>query len=188
MAGPSARIELHEIAEMIQALGKLKVAQAIRSGVDFGLMAMTRDVIANRMSGQYLGVVTGTARRSIRDRSRRSAEKVIGEFGSPLGYVRAHELGFSGTVQIPAHIRRLVQVRGRSGRVTKRGLRAYKRALREGRKTYAHVKPHSRTLNLRARHFLRDALQGKLPLLGSAIERALLRLAQTGVVPKPGEL
>lgn len=188
---------------------EVKAPETLREAVYVSIVSMMRDAIKNKMTGQYLGVVTGTARRSIagqaagskapptyaamqseaQSRTRLAGTRIVGEFGSPLGYVRAHEEGFAGTVQVPGHTRRIVSlVTNARGRVTTKSAKEYRKAVAAGRKTIALVRPHAMRMNIRAKHFLRDSLREGVPGLERRLERSILILAKTGRPASPSEL
>ena len=145
------------------------------------LLDMVRDVIVNRLSGQYLKKRTGGAQRSVAaSPSAVVAGNVVrGQFGSSLLYVRAHEEGFEGIVGVRAHTRR---VRSRDVRARVAGRR---RRVATG---VAFVRAHTRKMSLRARRFLADTLQQRIAGLDPRMVRAILILAQTGRIPVPGQL
>jgi len=154
------------------------------------MAAFVRDVQRNRLSGQYLRVVTGTARRSIEGKTTVLADRIRGEAGSALDYVRAHEEGFDGRVQVRPHVRGLRPVATRS----RASARRLKKHLRAGRASFAHVRAHSRELHIRAKRFIAHSAEvlagtraaesaGSFPTLGQAARAGLLHLAETGKAP-----
>jgi len=160
--------DLQEIKRAIAAVSEPAADSSIRAAMQASVQAMMRDVILNRMTGQELGVVTGTARRSMRGRTWENSRRVVGEFGSPLGYVRAHEIGFHGPVGVRAHER----TRG---------------------STTHPVRAHTRNVNIRARHFMRNSLSketrgGSGSKLTRRIVKALRIAAKQGRIPRAGEL
>lgn len=159
----TVRIKLDEVLRVVEKLERPKVERAISAGLKRGMLAIERDVIRNKMSGQYLGVVTGTARKSIRSEVRKRRDRILGVVGSPLNYVRAHEEGFRGVVDVRAHERTR---RGRTHR----------------------VQAHSRQVNMRARHFLRDSVRENVEETERKILESLVRLLETGKVSAPGSL
>jgi len=194
-------VTFEELQKLVGDVGR-KAPAAMRVAMQAAVQAMLRDVVKNRMSGQYLGVVTGTGRRSVQASGSvsGSGDALRGVIGSPLGYIRAHERGFSGPVQVRAHTRRRAALETRRGKATKKSAAAVKARLRAGRSGYAHVRAHTRQVNIRARRFLRDTVlqeAGSLPgLLGGGGDapftrravRALQILAITGKLPKVKEL
>ena len=147
---------IDEFAAQLRKTDQASLVETVRRSVSLSINAMIADVVRNKMSGQYLGVITGTARRSITGGVRATPQSVTGEFGSGLIYVRAHELGFRGTVAVKAHNRT-------SGT--------------------ARVRPHQRVMNMRARRFLRDSLEQGIPGLDKRLRVALQYLITTGQVP-----
>lgn len=193
-------VSLDQLQEMFAKLGA-KVPAAMRAAMNASVWSMIRDVVANRLSGQYLRVRTGTARRSMHGHVEDSGESVRGYIGNPHEYVRAHEMGYQGPVQVRAHTRQLARLeRNRGGKVTKRSAAAYKKRLRKGYAMTAHVRAHTRQVNIRARRFIRDTLDleampysatraaGRGSRLDRRVIRALEILLDSGRVPKTGEL
>ena len=145
------RIDLKELTKLLdRSTDRPGVLAAATRGLGKGMLLVQRDIVANRISGQYLGVVTGTARKSIGTQVRTLRDRVQGFVGSPLGYVRAHELGFSGPVPVRAHSRTL---RGNTH----------------------DVRAHERYVNMRARHFIRDSLRDKKDGVRLQVRDALQR-------------
>ena len=194
-------VSLKELIGLIGQAGR-KAPQAMQVAMRAAVQAMIRDVVRNRISGQYLGVDTGTGRRSVRSSgsTESGAGAIRGVIGTPLRYMRAHEQGFKGPVQVRAHTRRNLALSVRKGQLTKKSARALKARIKAKRQSVAHVRAHTRQVNIRARRFLRDTLlqeSGKLPsLLGGSstapltrrVVRALSILTITGRLPKVSEL
>lgn len=166
------KVTFDELRALIERLGD-RLPAVVRPAVVASSQAMLRDVVLNRMSGQYLGVVTGTGRRSMEARVAEAANRLSASISNPLGYIRAHEEGFKGPVSVRAHTRRL-KARGRAGK---------KKAA-----TVAHVRAHTRVANIRARHFMRDTVlqeAGRLPSAGTGvapIERRVVRALEIFLV------
>lgn len=106
---------------------------------------LSRDVKANKLSGQVLKVKTGTLRRSIDWNVSNDGGKVVGKVSTNLKYGRAHEFGFQGEESVRAHIRTITQAFGKQIPATE-----------------VNVSEHSRRVNLPARSFLRSALADML--------------------------
>ena len=127
---------------------------------------MDRYLVVNRMSRrspETLGVITGTARRSIAHNSGVVGDKAFAEISSPLRYVRAHDQGFQGIAKVRAHQR---TAKGRT----------------------ATVRGHQRRMNMRARRFFLKTLQVNKPGTEARVVRALKILARTGRIPNFAEL
>lgn len=140
-------------------------------------------VIVNKLSGQSLNRVTGTAQRSIMASPQVEAldNGARGVFGSNLGYVRAHNDGFDGTVQVPEHERRRLRHRAkRTGRVLKR-------AVEDDPTSRITVRAHSRTMHVRARRFFNETMEEIRPVIRERMYRAVEAAARTGKVPTPAE-
>ena len=201
MADVRRTVSIEELSKRLGDLQK-KLPAAARAAMRSSVWAMIRDVVMNRMSGQYLGVVTSTARRSMHATVERRGDSVRGVIGNPHDYVRAHEMGFHGPVQVRAHTRQLARLeRGvRTGKVTKKSARKYKARRKKGYAMSASVRAHTRQVNIRAKRFIRDTLADEaVPYSAtraqagnSRIERRVLRaleiLAETGKTPKAADI
>ena len=198
-------VTFKELQRLVDLAGR-KAPEAMRVAMKAATQGMVRDVVKNRMSGQYLGVVTGAGRRSVQSSGsvEGSGETVRGVIGSPFKYIKAHEQGFKGQVQVPAHTRRLnltrvIQKGKRAGQRVKRGEKQRLQSALSGRKTSTTVRAHTRQMNIRARRFLRDTvlqeagglpglLSGGEPPFTRRVVRALSILALTGRLPKTSQL
>jgi hypothetical protein len=199
-------VTFEELQRLVDLSGR-KAPQAMRVAMKAAVQSMLGDVVKNRMSGQYLGVVTGGGRRSVQTSGSvaGTGERVQGVIGSPLKYIKAHEQGFQGSVQVPAHTRRLNLTRviskgKRAGERVKRGEKARLAfSQKHGRKSSTIVRAHTRQMNIRARRFLRDTvlqeagglpglLSGGEPPFTRRVVRALSILALTGRLPKTSQL
>lgn len=185
MIDPQIRIDLDDLEEMTEAYGT-KLAKSVRVGVREAILLNVRDVTKTKLRGQYLNRRTGTLIRSVTaSRSDEMTETMVrGSFGTHLDYGKAHEVGFRGQVQVAAHTRRLVRTRtNRQGQLSKKSAKALKRKLQRGLKTTAHVRAHSRRVNIRPRYYLRDTLRENIGKTKQRVIRALLVLGRTGKVP-----
>lgn len=191
MNGPTIKIDTAELRALLENVSSTPVlSAAVGNAVRLSLLAMASDVQRNKMSGQYLGVVTGTARRSITVTPVTIiGGTVSGAFGSHLTYVRAHEEGFRGWVNIPPHVRRLkVTRKTKSGaRVTISEKQRLQYAL-QGLKTVTHVGRSRRWMNIRARHFMRASLHEGVPAAQRRIARAITILLMRGRVASNAEM
>jgi hypothetical protein len=160
------------------------------------ILGMVAHVTKNKLRGQYLHRRTGTLIRSITaSPAFQSSEEVVrGTFGSNLDYARAHEEGFSGKVQVKAHLRKLAPrklLKARrlaSGEMILRAkdVRRNRRIARRSR--FAHVRPHSRQVDIPAKHFLADTVADKTAETGANVRKAVLLLAETRRVPTLSQL
>lgn len=199
----SKTITIEELEKLVGQVGR-KLPVLAKTAMQASMWAMVRDAVVNRMSGQYLGIVTGKGRQSV-DASGQvtaSGNRIAASLGSPFGYIRAHEEGYVGPAKVPAHTVRGHRIRAHSRRAHTR---------RDGVKVKAHnvrahkigprsVRAHTRQLNIRARRFLRDTLRqeaGDIPaLLGGGdtapVARRLIRAmriyVEGGRMPKAAEL
>lgn len=197
-----ATVRTVTLEELGVVLGELtaRAPEALRSAVEAHVMDLLRQVLVEHMTGQDLGVVTGTARRSMvgltgpgralpvgaipaaaTSGTAYRADRIVGAVGSPLAYVRAHEEGFSGSVNVRAHVRKRM---GRSEALTPSGRRSRKRVVTG----FANVRAHSRMMDVKAKHFVKksiEEIQGRLP---DRVHSALLFLASTGRVPTAADV
>ena len=158
---PEARRALARIERFPDAMGRAIAATLDRENE----MTVGRSV-EHYLSGprpRRLGVRSGRLRRSIR----RLPTKVRGNavesaIGTNVEYAGAHERGFSGSVQVPAHSRTVTQAFG----VPIAPVRAQVRA-------------HSRQVRIPARPFLRPAVADRIPDYETSLSRAIVRAAQT---------
>lgn len=134
------------LAAVLRSYGE-KVQTAIVQSVGRSALRLQREVMQNRLSGQVLNVRTGNLRRSIHQRVTNTGSAVIGEVNTNVRYGKAHEYGFSGTVNVKASLRQVRQ--------------AFGRPLKSPR--YIQVRAHSRNVRLPERSFLRTALRDIKP-------------------------
>lgn len=139
-----------------------QVQQAAHAAIGRSVLRLQSHIRRNKLSGQVLGVRTGTLRRSI-DQAvvTASSNRVTGEVGTNLKYGIAHEYGFNGSVNVKAHLRQIKQ--------------AFGRPLKQP--VFVPVRAYSRHVSLPERSFLRSALKDLQPAieadLRGAIERAI---------------
>lgn len=108
-----------------------------------------------------LGVVTGRLRRDLHaEPAKVTASGFSSRIGSNVEYFRAHELGFSGTVQVKAHQRSAYTMASRGYSVLEQSVRA-----------------HSKKLNIPARMPLMTAIgQHSQRIIAIALDRAIKSL------------
>lgn len=189
------RLDAQQIIDRFRFLGQALVP-TVYNAMLVSANRMLRDVVQKRMSGPrgapgILGVVTGTARRSMIDLVELQKETISAIIGSPLSYVKAHELGYHGPQNVRAHMRRRLGAAkaisiapATRGQIVKRG--AITRAQRA--KGPIMVKAHTRKVNIVAKHFIRDTIfAAKLPT-ETRIVNALLIAAKTGKVPTAAQI
>jgi len=169
MADFTVTIDLEGMRKRLLALGTRPLTDTMLAVVRLTLQHWLRSTV-EKISGPYLRVPSGSARRSIiADVAAPAGDGVVGRFGSPLRYVRAHELGFRGKVKVRAH-QRFMKL------PTRRGA------------TQVTVRAHQRVMNLRARRFMRDSIAEDLPGLPARTRRALILLARNGSAPSLSEI
>ncbi len=90
---------------------------------------------------------------------------VVSSIGTNVKYAGVHEEGFTGTVQVPGHQRRLSETLSFrfGGKTTRRQV--------QGRDSF--VRPHSRKMNLPARRFMARTIEERLPEYVEAIGKAV---------------
>lgn len=79
----------------------------------------------------------------------------IGSFNVP--YAHVHEFGYRGQVSIPAHVRRIDQVYGRS--IPEKSI---------------NIRAHSRQMNIPARPYLRPAVKRATPYIIDELRKSLI--------------
>jgi hypothetical protein len=159
-----------------------RIRKSLLVAVSVTTLRMTRWVTTRKLLGQYLNRRTGTAIRSISASPSwwPTDDGAGGQFGSNLDYVKAHEQGFKGTVQVREHERRLFRYRSKRGKALKRRKRI------EG--ALATVKAHPRNVDIRARHFFRDTLKEQKPAFNVRLRKAILVATRLGRVATPSDL
>ena len=129
-----------------------------RKLLEFGINAQAtskKDYLSNH-SETTLGVVTGRLRSSIALTFKKEENISEVSIGTNVKYGVVHEKGFTGTVSIPSFSRR-VRSRDIRGFVGEK-----KRILNKGTGI---VRAHTRKLDIKARPFLRPAVENNLPWL-----------------------
>lgn len=116
-------------------------------------------VVGEKLSGQVLKTRTGTLRRSITQRVEDNGSSIIGIVGADMStakYAAAHEYGFTGTVEVREHVRRITQAFGRP--ITPREVL---------------VASHSMRMNIPERSFLRSSLSEMEPDILAGLNEAV---------------
>ena len=188
-------LDIGAMVERFRALGPL-MGPTVYSAMLVSAERMVRDVVSKRMSGPrgapgILGVVSGHARKTMLGPATFSGSTVTAALGSPVDYVRTHELGFHGPVHVRAHLRlRLGAIKAVSiaqatrAKVVKRGA-----ATAAQRKAgVIAVRAFDRKVSIMAKHFIRDTvLEAKVPV-EDRILKALMLALKTGRVPVGSQL
>lgn len=120
----------------------------VREAQAFGLDSVAR-AKKDYLSGprpERLGVVTGRLRSSIASQVDQEGDNISVAVGTNVKYAPAHELGFEGTLNVPAHLRVIKKAFGRPLENT----------------VVASVSGHTRRVSLRARPFIRPAMMDAL--------------------------
>jgi hypothetical protein len=158
----------------VQYLGDVdrKMPAAIGVAVRLSIFDMVTHVTKSKLLGQYLHRVTGTLIKSVTASPafQTSAARVRGIFGSHLDYARAHEEGFSGTVTVKAHFRRVGTQKG-----------SFFTGI--GGKHVTRVREHPRHMDITAKHFLHDTVFERSAQAGINVRKAIFALAESRKVP-----
>jgi len=145
--------------------------------------------VTKKLRGEYLNVRTGHGWQSMADFAKFSEDTMQAGIDSDVIYMRAHEEGFHGRVQVPAHTAQHRHGRTLSmdikTRTPLRQARMTKRQIARGAWT---VRSHAMEMKIRARHFMRDAIDEQYDHTQDRIVRALVIAATTGQIPKPGQV
>jgi len=158
----------------LSALKGSEVQEVIRRGMNMGGELLVGKIREKRFTGRSansLGVVTGMGRRSVH-----AAPAVVTggavemEIGSNVGYIKAHEYGFKGTVDVKQHIRRgYVQQRvvarnnftGKATKVEKKDIAAQT------------VRAHKRKVNIKERSMIRGGAEDDKQVIVDGIRDAI---------------
>lgn len=191
----TVKLNLDEMLHRFKFLGD-KIGPTVYAAMLVSAKKMLADVVKKRMSNPRrgstatnLGVDTGTARRSMIEQAGITADRVFALLGSPVDYVKTHEEGFRGTVQVPTHTAqhrhgRTLAVSVKTRAITKRAALT-KRQKARGPWT---VRSHSMKMDIHAKHFIRDTVNESVAPLEKRILQSLLIAAKTGQVPSPSQL
>ncbi len=117
-----------------------------------------------KRNGRAILVDSGRLRRSVKITK---IQNLTTHIGSDVPYAKAHNDGFKGTVNVPAHTRKVFGKRKvESGKLTKKG----KMRMRSENfiKSTVNVKAHSKKMRLPQRKFM-----GNSPVLQQQLERML---------------
>ncbi len=190
----SVHIDVDAIMERLGVL-KAKLPEAALVAVRANVADAVRYAVLQELSGQRLHRRTGTLQRDVTASPKAeppridSPSLITGTVGTSLGYGKAHELGFQGTVNVRAFTRRKVAVRRNSrGTVTKKTTARLKAALRGGGGNVVYVRAHQMRMNIVAKHYIRDAIKAVEPKLRDYTMRALAILGRTGRIPTLSEV
>ena len=165
-----------------------EMAEGIAAAINEQNERTVTAVITNRMNYPGKGPViadglrrqSGMAVKSVRTvPAEIRGNTISGSFGSNLKYVRAHEFGFTGTVNVRAHTRR----RFRYGKekvfeyfdvITRTFQQSTKRGRRVVKGSETFVKAHTMQMRLPARNMFRDTLAIRVPSYSAAISDAIM--------------
>jgi phage gpG-like protein len=142
-------------------IGQLQaLPQAVQSGLGRAMLQLAQQlqdhVQQDKLSGEVLRVRSGALRASIAAQTADSGTTFSATVGSDLPYAAAQEYGFSGTVSVRAHLRRIREAFGRP--IAERTIS---------------VGAYTRNMNLPARSFLGSALADMQPEIEAALRDAV---------------
>ncbi len=101
-------------AQLVASMDLMPAAVRLNLGRAIFRLAikMQRTIKADKLTGQVLGVRTGTLRRSINQRVEDTGNAIMATVGTPVWYARVHEEG--GTFQVKQHVRLIKKAWGRT--------------------------------------------------------------------------
>lgn len=117
------------------------------------------------LTGQSLRVRTGRLRTSINERTTETATSITSSVGTKVPYGRAWELGFFGVVAVKAHVRK-VKARSTFGRWEDKKRTKTSQGV-------GFVRPYSRRVSMKARPFLRPALEMMRPTIVATLRKSM---------------
>ena len=136
-----------------------KAMAAIKADVERLAVLLLRKVKEEKLNGQVLKNRSTTLQRSINKKVVANSQEVVGSVGTNVRYAAAHEFGFQGTVNVPAHLRMMKM--------------AWGRAVKKPRQIM--VGAHSMKMNLPERSFLRSAMAEMAPEIRDGLEAAVAK-------------
>lgn len=139
----------------LKSLG-IRVRDRLRSDITRLTIQLQRKVKEEKLTGQVLHVRTGRLRRSINRRMAETATSITGQVGTNVSYARIHEYGFTGVVNVRAHLRLQSVVFGRPIPPTAVSVRA-----------------HTMRMRMPERSFLRSALAEMRPEIVATLQQGL---------------
>lgn len=145
-----------EVARKLRALPD-GVRSRVTDTVGRLTLRLWRSVKDEKLQGQVLKVRTGTLRRSIDQRLVTDSTSVAGVVSTNVGYGKAHEYGFNGTVTVKEHLRLVKKAWGKDLK----------------HPVWATVKAHPVHMKLPERSFLRSALADMKPAIVRDIDAAV---------------
>lgn len=150
---------------MAAAMGKPN--EPMRKALSLGLGKLAFQAQKERFTGKgpfpasehRLGVVTGRLRRDIHAEAVEiTATGYRGRIGASVEYFGAHEVGFEGTVQVPAHTRQGYTVDRRARTATSKGGKNFSVRANQYSVLPQSVRAHSKKMKIAARAPLATAI------------------------------
>lgn len=116
----------------------------LSKGIEKGLMPIQRLLKSKYLSGGILNVQTGRLRSSVKTSVENKNKVVFGIIGTNVRYAPVHEFGFSGSVQVPAYLRRsasgtIHSVRAHSKYISFRERAPFRRAVQDRSKEFSKI-------------------------------------------------
>lgn len=178
------------VSDHLKKVGRV-LPKSLLQAVKWSTLSIVRHVTKNKMRGQVINRITGTAIRSVTASPRFEAfpTGARGFLGSNLGYVRALNEGFTGEVPVKAHVRKLRITRDpTSGRKFRRSKKTGRLPADRAVRMAVKVRAHTRNVDIRGRKFFQDAFAEKTPDVKRAAIKAIHITLMTGKVPKRSDL
>lgn len=145
-----------------------QIRQSLLIAVKRLAIGVQQDVKSMKLSGQVLNVRTGTLRRSINQEVTEKPDGIFAIVGTNVEYAAIHEYGFSGNVNVKAHVRHL----------RKRGHTTASGKFVKGKLTgeTAMVSAHTRHMEMPERSFLRSTLREWEPRIKDDLRAAVTQV------------
>lgn len=161
-----------DVGDVVAEVRKVKGGdKRMADGITLGLQMLTLRVQKDRFTGKgpfpvadkKLGVVSGRLRRDLHaEKAEITGSGYSGRIGAAVEYFGAHELGFSGTVQVPAHTRKAY--------TTRRGYSVLEQSVRS----------HSKQMKVPKRMPLRGGIEEhSMRILGGQINKTIETILMT---------
>ena len=157
--------------------------EPMRKAISLGLQKLALRAQKERFSGEgpfavaqnRLGVVSGRLRRDLHaEPSEILGNGYSGRIGAAVEYFAAHEVGFSGTVQVKAYTRDAYTVKRQERTRTSRKGKQFSVRANQFSVLSGSVRAHSKQMRIPARKPLRTAIEQHGPtIMGEAIRKGV---------------
>ena len=184
--GTERVLNMDEMLERFRVLGK-DLPEAMFNA----MIVSAEDMLARvdrKLRGEYLNVRTGRGWQSFQDFARISSSGIQAGIDTDVLYMKAHEQGFHGEVQVREHTaqhRGAIRAQDIKTHAASKRAKVTKREAERGSWT---VRAHTMLMNVRARYFMRDTINEAFDPTQDRVQRAVYLLVTTGRVPSPGEI